>query len=291
MLKMGFFGGIGGVSSGVTPGNIVTAERSRCYLQARAFKPIAVTEVSDAACAASAAGATAATDLLTIFSGITFNTLLSSEVGLTLDVGGGGGVATWVDQSTAGKSATQVTPSAQAVPQAAGLNGKQTLLFDGVTQRMAFAGLNLAAPGTTPSFFYGVMRIVTDATNVSPFGCGSTTMRLFRGSANNLRITNGTNGPLIPYTPNAWFRFMVRFGNSAGDYLKVGSASLGVQVNTGNTDPGAGALILGAYLSSGTGVCKVEFASFACLQAEPSGPQLSAADAWVTARYGAGVAV
>lgn len=201
----------------------------------------------------------------------------------------------WDDASGNGKHATQATGSKQPALQSGGLNGRNTLLWDGSDDWMQLAGWDPPAPGTTPIFIWAVFRQLGWTVGKSIYaGSTSTRLRLAQSTStpgltgNNTTATSLNNGAAI----NTWVRSEHLFNNSTTDYLKLGSTSV-TGVNQGNTDALSGSFILGAQsVSSGSTQCaNVELACILGLTYNPSGAELSAASAWVTSFYGGSVGV
>lgn len=79
-----------------------------------------------------------------------------------LGVSGGATVAQWNDLGSGGFNLTQATAGFQPTFNAAGgPNGNPSVLFDGVDDFLINAALNLPAPGTTPTFYWVIVRQVT----------------------------------------------------------------------------------------------------------------------------------
>jgi hypothetical protein len=230
------------------------------------------------------------TDPLTIVTSVSCLAFFSADLGRTAS---GGAVSAWADQSGAGLSATQATGSAQPTENATGLNTHYTLRFTKANvQRLVIGTLNLAAPGTTPSFFWGVVKPVTVTTSDTIFaGGGSTFTRLFE-STGLVRASNGVSGGTLTFTAGTWYRYELLFNNSAAnDYLKVGSSTTGTGTALGNNDPAAGAITIGAQQSAGTNPGDFELACWGVWNGKPSGAELISLNSWVTGYYGAVVNV
>jgi hypothetical protein len=226
-----------------------------------------------------------ATDPLSI---VTSKTWLFYVIG---DLGFSAGA--WLDQSGAGKDAIQATGSAQPVA-GGGLNGKATVLGDGVDDRMTFTTLDPTAPATTPVFLWSVLnqRSWTAARRIHGGGT-STTLGLIQNSTTpNVACSNATTSPNVSMPVNTWHRVEVLYNNSAAaDYLKVGANSTGVGVAFGNNNVSLGAYTIFAQTAAGLTPANVEFAVHAMLNGKPTAPELARLDAWVTAYYGVTVAV
>ncbi len=231
-----------------------------------------------------------ATDPLTIITSTTPWFYLVGDLGITI----GTGISLWEDQSAANADASQGTGSAQPARNAAALNGHDTVLFDGGSDVLNFASLDLMAPGTQNIWFWAVFRQVTWTTNDSLYGGNSTTVtRLRQGGAGTpvLGATNGTTGPdNTGAIVNTWTRLEHLFKNTTGDYVKLASTTV-TGTNTGNTNPAANAFCLGAHSTVAGGAGNTEWAAFGAWKAEPTSPEKSELDSWVTSFFGASVGV
>lgn len=230
------------------------------------------------------ASAVTALDPLTIFSG-TKIFFFSGSVGFT--------PSRWIDQSAAGHDAVQATAGLQPTAQVAALNGRDTVRFDGIDDCMVIDTWDPPAPGTTPSFFWGVIKQIS-WTSADSVYCGNNASRLRllqSTSSPNLVGTNGigsslNNGAAI----GSWVRLEHLFNNSTTDYLKLGSVSV-TGISQANGDPAANVFTIGAEVTSGALAWNGEFACLMGITSAPSAGELAAADAWVTAFYGAGVGI
>lgn len=211
---------------------------------------------------------------------------VQSDRGITLN---GSTVSAWADQTANAKHYTQGTAANQPTYNAAGLNGRPTLTFDGTNDSLA-STLNLPAPGTTPTFIWWVGRQLSWTANdywlgnnAGSLSCiiqqrtGTPQLFQYSGSAANSNSAG---------TINSWFRGRAYFSNSTGDYLRIGATNV-TGASAGNLS-GTGRLIGAA---TGVQFANVEMAALIYTQGAPSAAELSALDAAVTAVYGAGVAV
>jgi len=200
-------------------------------------------------------------------------------------------VALWPDASGNGFDLAQAVGASQPTWTAAGgANGQPSVLFDGSDDFMANAALNLPAPGTTPSFYWVVLRQVT--WNGPGFGTLTETttsgLGIYQGGISpeliqyNTADSNNTNG----LTLNVYKRLVAFWNNAISDYIQAGSV-VGTGVNSGNKDPGAG-----FYLGSGIGGAfpgNFEVCEFWIFNVEPSPAQKTLLDAYASNRYGASV--
>ncbi len=199
-------------------------------------------------------------------------------------------VALWPDASGNGFDLAQASGVSQPSWAATtGAGGNPAVLFNGVGQFMLNAALDLPAPGTTPTFYWGVLRQVTWTANdrLWASGVAGTNLAVFQSFApNGLTEFNAVFGLTNFGLPlNTYRRIETYFSNSTADYLKVGSTS-SVGVNTGNNDPAA-TFILGA--SPIGQLSNIEVCELWIFNALPSPAQLFALDLYVQTRYGAGL--
>jgi hypothetical protein len=224
----------------------------------------------------------------------TFNSLITSvqvllavqsDFGVTLN---GPTVSAWADQSGNGNDFSQGTAANQPTYAAGALNGQPTITFDGTNDSLANATLNLPAPGTTPTFYWGVINH-TWGLNKAYICAGVDRMKIF--PANVTPQVNSNNGTGLGNTGAAvgsWVRMEALFSNSTNDYLKLASTNA-TGTNTGNNDPAAG-ILLGRN-SASTVFGNISFAAFMICAGKPSAAELAALDAAVTAKYGVTVGV
>ncbi len=200
-------------------------------------------------------------------------------------------VALWPDASGNGFDLTQAVALSQPTWGAAtGPNGQPAVLFDGVDDRLFNVLLDLPAPATTPTFYWGVYRQVTWTLNDRFYGAGAgNNGMVLRQSAVTPtveqadNITANGNGA---FTVNTYFRVEVLFNNAVTDYIKVGSTAT-TGTSAGNIDP----LATFSMGSDGPGVFfgNIQVCELWIFNTLPTTAQLAALDAYAAARYGAGV--
>jgi len=214
---------------------------------------------------------------------------LIADLGVTIATG----VSHWVDRTANAFDAVQATTTAQPALQSAALNGRNTILADGVDDRLVVGTMDLPAPGTTPTWFWGVFNEPTDLGSATLFGGGSSTlMRIFRSSLTQMRCSNGVSGTQVTRVVNTWYRFEALFANSAtSDYLKIGSTDSGVGTATGNNNPAAGAFTLFAQQTAGNSPGNFNLACLGAWSGNPTAAEKALLSAWVTGYYGASVNV
>lgn len=218
-----------------------------------------------------------------------WSVFLVGDVGLT---GGGASPMTWADQSGNGRDATQ--SSAGFIPSATAslLNGRAGVVFDGTNDFLTFAGLDLPAPGTTPSWIFSVWRLRAWTSGKNIYAGGTTScMRLLCITATpQMQKHNGTLSASLSPTINTWQCSEDYYSNSAADYMRIGASST-TPANSGNTDPASGAFRLGSSNNAGANAPAMDMVAFGIRASLPSGTVISDLRAWVTSMWGGSVAV
>ena len=210
---------------------------------------------------------------------------LRSDLGIAQ---AGGNITGWT---------AQIGPSIAVAPTCtfigtvgAGLNGKASIIADGANHGGAYT-LDLPAPGTTPTFFWAVWRLLAQPAAAgyllgeAPNG----NVMFINGASNNLfNYNTGPTGP-VAMPIGSWGRSEGLFANNALDYVKFGATSAVPGVSTGNIDPGSARGLF--CLANGTGKLNAELLALVALNNVPTAPQLAAASAGATALYNATVSV
>lgn len=197
-------------------------------------------------------------------------------------------VASWVDASGNGFTLTEATnqPSWNAT---GGPNSQPSVLFDGVNDMLTNTSLDLPAPGTTPTFYWAIMRQVTSTPAENIFAAGGTSLFLRQTGASPNVAQGNTSFPSNSHggwTLNTFMRVEVYFSNSTSDYIKAGAAAATTGQNAGNSDPTATFRLATA---SGGSFSNIEVCEFWIFNTLPTTGQRASLDAYVTSRYGAGL--
>lgn len=193
-------------------------------------------------------------------------------------------VATWQDEGP-GSFALTATDSLQPSWTAAGgPNGQPTVLFDG-TDLLVNPTLNLPAPATTPTFYWGVIRRFA----LAPAGrmvCAGALggIEIVQSFTVDQRNTFAANQNAMGAS-GTWGRLEVLY-NNVSDYFKFIAISAATAI-AGNNDPIAGWAMGGT--PTATNLTTFETGIFYIFNAEPTISQKAALDILVTNRFGAGL--
>lgn len=199
------------------------------------------------------------------------------------------GVNSWLDLVASqdfaqGTGANQPTYNATGGP-----NSKPSILFDGSNDSLATT-MARAAPGTTPSVPWLVMRQITWSSNDPLLSDSAGTMIIRQtsgGASPQLNMVAGINRATnSAATLNTWARARAKFQNSTTDALQL--------LATDVTDGAAAGNVAGtAPLLGRNGASSVfanwEVCEICFFDAVPSGAQDTALDAYCTAEYGSGL--
>lgn len=157
------------------------------------------------------------------------------------------------------------------------------------------ADFTITAPGTTPLFLTGLIRIEDDTSNDTIFsgsttaGGATTSFRLFN-NAGVFTMFNGTNrAPAVTAIANVvgeWLRFYCYFSNSASDYLHVGGSGPAAVASSGNS---AGASFRLGRNPNGSNAGAVSCAEISGWQFLPDAGEIDDADDYYADVYGASV--
>jgi hypothetical protein len=211
-----------------------------------------------------------------------------ADLGVTI----GTGVSQWSDQSGNGFHLAQGTGANQPTFEASGgPNSTPSILFDGSNDRLINAAIDRPAPATTPTIIWMVVSQVTwtNGDRICGFGAAASHMSLTQNPVTpQWRMLNtvlvNTNAAL---TIGAWGRVEAGFLGTTSDYLKIIATNVAAGTSAGNTDPAAG-FSLGTDPVGGL-PGNFRISDLAIFDAQPSGAQTTDLDAYVTARYGAGL--
>jgi hypothetical protein len=236
-----------------------------------------------------------ATDPLAIITSKTNVFFLSGDLGITEAAGA---VSAWANQGPTGATgdATQATGANQPTYNAAGLNGRGTVAGDGSNDCMVFAGgLDLPDPDITPTWFLFVWIADSWTISDSLFAAnGTTALRLRQDPTTpnmnmNNAVTGANNAGAVLST---WVRGEALFGNTVGDYLKLGATSTVIPgTATGGNNPVINVFTLFAHTTAAAGAINGKLATIAAWNGNPTAGEKTLTDAWVTARYGGSVGV
>lgn len=214
---------------------------------------------------------------------VAWNFFYDSTKGVTQS----GGVASAIaDQSTAGHNGSSSGASRPGVTATdATCGNQQTLFSDGVDDTFD-TGWIPPAPGTTPSFFMGVVKFNTWTSADMMHGAGTTTMTLQQNGSspgisqrNTTVANNNTAGTL-----GAWKRIYALYSNSTADRIQVGSTNV-TGTNAGNT---AAAANLCVFSRSSAGAASIDAAMrfYGSTAGEPTAGEKTELDAYFNAITG-----
>ena len=213
-----------------------------------------------------------------------------SDLGITLN---GSTVSAWADQSGNGNDYSQGTAAKQPTYNATGgANNTPYLLFDGTDDELIDSGLNLPAPGTTPTYIWAVIYQVIWTLNRVVLGHnvtdGVNDHLVFQSAATpNISLNNATtaeeNAGLAVVT---WGRLEAGFTNSTSDFLKLIATNV-TGTNAGNNASTGRRIAKSA--NTGLGFGNLRVAELLYANRIPSAAERTSLDAYCTARYGAGL--
>lgn len=219
-----------------------------------------------------------------LFSGVL--QYLRSDLGLTTN---GPIVNAWADQSGNGVHVTEATAVVGLGTVTAGLNGHAGIAGGLIGQYGTFV-LNLPPPGTTPTFFWGVARLLTNPGVGQGWLLGEATaqMLVYAAAGANMSLFNNAGVGPATATVNSWGRFEAAFTFTASDYVKFGTPA-GTTGNAGNADPASPRTLFAQGGGGNPG--NWELLTLVTMNNVPSAGALAAASAAVTTFYGGTVAV
>ncbi len=222
---------------------------------------------------------------LTIISSVSVLQWVRADLGVHLT---SGNVDTLNDQSGNNRHFSQGTAANQPTYTAsdATLNNQATFTCDGATRQIASTSFAQA----DPVWVWLIFKLVTWGANrrVWCANQASNTPTIFMtGSSpaiaqNATSTVNSNSGAVLA----SWRRGEFLFSSSTGDYIKIG-ATLVTGASAGATTIASGVVLGGAFSAGVTG--NVAFAEYALCAGKPNAGELTALDAYVTSRYGAGL--
>lgn len=198
-------------------------------------------------------------------------------------------VALWPDASGNGFDLSQAVGASQPSWGAAtGPNGQPAVLFDGVDDSLANAALDLPAPGTTPTYYWAIVRQVT-WTSTDAFWGGNGGLILVQDNTGtpSIGVFNGGFITSPDMTLNTYFRLAIYLSDSINDSIVVGSSTV-TGASAGNIDCAAGFGL--AYNYAATVLFgNIQVCELWIFNVKPTAAQLAALDSYAASRYGAGV--
>lgn len=169
-----------------------------------------------------------------------------------------------------------------------GPNAYDSILFDGIDDFMTNAVLDLPAPGTTPTTYWGVFRQITWNGAGNRFwdaGGGGNLFLVLQVATPDIAQANpavvNTNGG---FTVNQYMVFEALFSDSPSDAIRVGGV-ISTGASAGNNDSAVGYVLgaanVAAALPSNIEVCELWIFSTAL-----TAQQRAQLRAYATAKYG-----
>lgn len=225
------------------------------------------------------------------FSAVFNNTGIIQYLRSDLGLGTTGSIVnTWADQSGNGWNVVEGTASVGIGNVTAGLNGHAGIVGGVGGQFGAIAALDLPAPATTPTFFWGVARLITSPGAGQGWLTSSAAaqMLLYANAGVNLTNFNAGAQSIAAVSLGSWGRFEAQFNNAASDYVKF-AASTGTPGAAGNTDPTGGRYLFASNIGANLG--NWELLTMLTLNRIPSGTELSNGAALAQSFYGVSVGI
>jgi hypothetical protein len=192
-------------------------------------------------------------------------------------------VNSWADQSGNGHTLAEATnPPALASD---GPNGQPAYTGDGVNDLFTNATLNLPAPGTTPTWYWFILR-QNGYTSQAGIICPTASrceIRQFGSSPAVIQIgpnlVNSNTGAAI----GVWVIGESLFNNATTDYLRLGAATV-TGASAGNNDPLAALTIFARQ--GATNFSSTSLAELAIANVNPSDGVKASLRAYAGVRYG-----
>lgn len=203
----------------------------------------------------------------------------------------GSAVTAWPDQSGNGRDLTQGTAANQPTYNAtAGPNSTPSITFDGTNDVLASTTIDRNIPSTEITFVWIVFRqkTWTSTDRIFGFGTANNTICAIQNVATpqiaqaDTTIVNGNTALAV----NTYGRGEFYFSGSTNDYIKLIATTV-TGASAGVTNPAAG-FKLGASGAT-TLFGNIEVVEAAIFDTLPTPAQITALNAYVTSRYGAGL--
>ena len=196
----------------------------------------------------------------------------------------------WLSYNTPVNKWVQATAASQArvVAGPTGTGATVAARSDGVDDQYLMNTLSLPSPGTTPLFYWGIIRWDAYSTNDQLIGSDNARVAVSAGAgANTMRQQCGSSANETAITIGSFGRFQAYFSSSASDSFKWKATN----TNTGNAG-GTAPLNSNLYLFARNGVATTWMqASLHCLLICNNYPTANIAnlDTWAADRGGAGL--
>jgi hypothetical protein len=222
-----------------------------------------------------------------VVTGATVLQAVQSDFGVTLATG----VSAWADQSGNGKDYGQATSGKQPAYAQTALNGFPSITTDGVDDSLT-SSLNLSTPGTTPTYFCGVVKLKawTNSRRVIGSTSNGNFFVLFCNSVTpQVALFVSSTVDTVSPTLGLWYRVEAYVSNSASDYNQWGA--LRATGSAGNVAAATGREIGSA---AGTNFSNTEWAFLMYCNALPNERSVAAGgngkiDGVIRSKYGTAV--
>jgi hypothetical protein len=170
---------------------------------------------------------------------------------------------------------------------AGGPNGNPSVLFDGVDDFLANAALDLPAPGTTPTFYWSIVRQITWTSSDRFWSAEAFDLAVLQGGlVSEVLIANGAAVSAVQMPTGLYKRLRAFFSASVADSLTIGTLSA-TGASAGNNDAPAGFFV--GQGSGGVLFGNIELCELWIFNTLPSALQLTQLDAYAVGRYGTSV--